>query len=208
MNIYLNCDTVDSPLGTSGLDWTILDTDVDYLILLTNGSTSVADGQILPSTTLLNQAGVVLTGVAQVCSKYFLADDSANLLKLIHNMGAGNKRYVIAFDFTESETASEPVLEVWDDTTMLTADDVVLGGGTPSASWIAGITTTAALPLVGWTGSRLAGSTAGHFLLLNAGLGALSVAKTLYAQLKVVVPSTEVNGGAEQPILVCKYTVI
>jgi hypothetical protein len=207
MDIYLNCDTVDSPLGTSGIDWVAMDVDVDYLIMLTNGSASVADGQPVPSTTQLNQAGLVLTGVEQTCSKYFLADDSANLLKQIHNMGSGNKRYVLAFDF-DAETASEPVLECWDDTTMLTADDVVLGEGTPSSSWIAGIVTTDALPGVGWSGVRLAGDTAGHFLNLNNGNGALSVADTLYAQLKVIVPAIEVDGGAENPILVVKWTEI
>lgn len=208
MDIYLNCDTVDSPLGTSGIDWVELDNDVDYLIMLTNGSISVADGQPIPTTTQLNQAGLPITGIEQICSKYFLADDSVNLLKQIHNMGAGNKRYVLAFDFTELTTASEPVLEVWDDVTMLTADDVVLGNGTPSASWIAGICTTDALPGVGWSGVRLAGDTAGHFLNLNNGNGALSAPKTLYAQLKVVMPSTEVDGGNENPILVCKYAVV
>jgi hypothetical protein len=177
-----------------------MDVDTDYLILLTNGSASVADGQPIPSTSLLTQAGLVITGIEQTCSKYFLADDSANLLKQIHNMGAGNKRYVIAFDFT-ALTASEPTLEAWDDVTMLTANDVVLGTGTPSSSWIAGICTTDALPGVGWTGSRLAGDTAGHFLNLNNGNGALSVAKTLYAQLKVVVSAVEVDGGVSNPIL-------
>jgi len=205
MDIYVNTDTVDAPLNQSGIDWSIVDPDVDYLIMLTNGSVSVADGQPIPSTTQLNQAGLVLTGVEQTCSKYFLADDSANLLKQIHNMGAGNKRYVLAFDF-DAETASEPVLEAWDDTTMLTADDVVLGEGTPSSSWIAGIVTTDALPGVGWSGVRLAGDTAGHFLNLNNGNGALTGAETLYCQLKVVVSATEVDGGAEQPILVVKWT--
>lgn len=208
MNIYLNCDTVDSPLATSGIDWNLMDIDVDYLILLTNGSVNVADGQILPSTTQLNQAGVVLTGVEQTCSKYFLADDSTNLLKQIHNMGAGNKRYVLAFDFVESETTSEPVLEAWDNITMLTADNVVLGEGTPSSSWLRGITTTDALPGVGWTGSRLAGDLAGNFLLLNNGNGALTGPDTLYCQLKCVVPATESNGGAENPILIVKWTEI
>ena len=153
-------------------------------------------------------AGLVLTGVEQTCSKYFLADDSTNLLKQLDNMGAGNKRYVLAFDFTESETASEPVLEAWDDVTMDSIASVVLGETTPSASWIRGITTTDALPGVSWSGSRLAGDTAGHFLNLNNGNGALIAPKTLYAQLKVIVPSTEINGGAEQPILVVKYTIV
>jgi hypothetical protein len=68
--------------------------------------------------------------------------------------------------------------------------------------------TTDSLPGVGWSGSRLAGATAGHFLNLNNGNGALTGAKILYAQLKVIVPSTEVDGGAEQPILVVKYTTV
>lgn len=206
MDIYLNTGTVDSALGAG--EFLLMDTDVDYLILLTNGSTSVADGQIIPTTTQLNQAGLVLTGIEQTCSKYFIADYSANLLKQIHNMGAGDKRYVLAFDFTESETATEPVLEVWDDTPMLTINSTCLGAGTPSSSWIAGICTTSASSGVGWSGSRLAGDTSNHYLLLNAGLGALVAPKTLYAQLKVIVPATEVNGGNEQPILVCKYTTV
>ena len=207
MDIYVNTDTVDAPLNQSGIDWSIVDPDVDYLIMLTNGSASVADGQPIPSTTQLNQAGLVLTGAEQTCSKYFLADDSANLLKQIHNMGAGNKRYVLAFDF-DAETASEPVLEAWDDTTMLTADDVVLGEGTPSSSWIAGIVTTDALPGVGWSGVRLAGDSAGHFLNLNNGNGALTGAKTLYCNLKTVVPATEVDGGVSNFVLVVTWTEV
>jgi hypothetical protein len=206
MNVHLNTGTVDSPLGGGG-EFVQMDTDNDYLILLTNGSTSVADGQIIPSTTALNQAGLAITGVEQTCSKYFLADISANLLKQIDNMGAGNKRYVIAFDF-DAETASEPILEAWDDLTMLTADDVVLGLGTPTSSWIAAICTTDANPGVGWSGIRLAGDTSNHFLLLNSGNGALTAAKTLYAQMKVILPATEVNGGNENPIMVVKYTTV
>jgi len=207
MNIHVNTGTVDSPLGGGG-EFLQMDIDVDYLILLTNGSASVADGQPIPSTTQLNQAGLVLTGVEQTCSKYFIADNSANLLKQLDNMGAGNKRYVVAFDFTESATATEPVLEAWDDITMDSVDSICLGDGTPSSSWIAGICTTDASPTPGWPGSRLAGDTSSHYLLLNSGNGALVAPKTLYAQLKVVVPATEINGGNEQPIMVVKYTTV
>ena len=207
MDIYLNTGVTDSPLGGGG-EFLQMDIDVDYLILLTNGSVSVADGQPIPSTTQLNQAGLVLTGVEQTCSKYFIADDSANLLKQLDNMGAGNKRYVIAFNFTESATATEPVLEVWDDITMDSVDFICLGDGTPSSSWIVGICTTDASPGVGWSGRRLAGDTSNHYLLLNSGNGALVAPKTLYAQLKVVVPATESNGGSESPILVCKFTTV
>jgi len=63
-------------------------------------------------------------------------------------------------------------------------------------------------PGVGWVGSRLAGDTSGHYLNLNSGNGALTGAKTLYAQLKVIVPSTESNGGVEQPLLIVKYTTV
>jgi len=208
MDIYLNTTATDSSLLAAPANFVLMDIDVDFLILLTNGSVAVADGQPIPSTTQLNQAGLVITGIEQTCSKYFLADDSANLLKQLDNMGAGNKRYVVAFDFTESATATEPVLEAWDDVTMLTIDDVVLGEGTPSASWIRGITTTDALPGAAWVGSRLAGDSAGNFLLLNNGNGALVAPKTLYAQMKVTVPSTEISGGNEQPILVVKYTIV
>jgi hypothetical protein len=205
MDIYLNTGTVDSPLGVG--EFVKMDTDVDSLILLTNGSLSVADGQPIPSTTQLNQAGLVLTGVEQVCTKYFLSDATANLLRQIDNMGAGNKRYVMAFDF-DAETATEPVLQIWDNISMLTVNSICLGSGSPSASWIAGICTTDALPGVSWAGSRLAGDVAGHFLNLNNGNGALTAPKTLYAQLKVVVPSTVINGGNENPIIVCKYTTV
>jgi hypothetical protein len=205
MNIHLNTGTADTELGVG--EFVQMDVDTDYLMLLTNGSVSVADGQPIPSTTQKNQAGLVLTGVEQVCSKYFLADASANLLLRIHNMGSANKRYVLCFEFDEvSGTATEPVLEAWDDTDMDSVGSVCLGSNSPSASWIAGICTTEALPGVGWSGYRLAGDTAGHFLNLNAGLGALTGPKNLYVQLKVVVPSTEINGGAESPILVVKYT--
>lgn len=207
MDIYVNNDTVDSPLGISGIDWTLIDTDTDFLILLTNGSAAVADGQPIPSTTQLNNAGLSITGLQQVCTKYFLADDSVNLLKQIHNMGEGNKRYVMAFDF-DAETASEPVLEIWDDISMTTILNTVLGAGTAANSWIAGICTTDALPGVGWSGSRLAGDTSGHYLNLNNGNGALTGADTLYCQLKVIMPASETSGGAEQPVMVVKYTTV
>jgi len=91
---------------------------------------------------------------------------------------------------------------------MNTINAIVLGSGTPSSSFLRGITTTDALPGVDWVGSRLAGSSAGNFLYLNAGNGALSGAKTLYAQIKLIFPSSQTEGGAEVPILICKYTTL
>ena len=202
--IALNCDTQDLALGTGGVDWVEMSLGNDSLII-TNGSDVIADGEPIPSQTDLNQAGLILTGVEQIVSKYLLADISENELKAVHNMGNQNKRYVMAFDF-DGATTSEPILEAWDDVSMQTYDNLCLGAGTATNSWLRGITTTSALPGTNWIGSRLAGSADGHFLWLNNQAGALSVAKTLYCNLKMVIPATATESGAETPILVVKYT--
>jgi len=202
--ISLNCDTQDVALGTGGVDWVEMSLGNDSLII-TNGSDVIADGEPIPSQTDLNQAGLILTGVEQIVSKYLLADISENELKAVHNMGNQNKRYVMAFDF-DGATTSEPILEAWDDVSMQTYDNLCLGAGTATNSWLRGITTTSALPGTNWIGSRLAGSADGHFLWLNNQAGALSVAKTLYCNLKMVIPATATESGAETPILVVKYT--
>ena len=93
----------------------------------------------------------------------------------------------------------------WDDTDLDSIDSVVLGSGVASSSWFRGITTTDALPGAAWTGSRLAGSSDGNFLWLNDENGALSVAKVLYCNLKVIVPASFANPGAETPVFVVKY---
>lgn len=206
LNIYVNHSSTDSPLNTSGVDWVLVDSDNDRIII-SDGSDTVDDGEPSPGESALTSAGLVYTGAEQTYDRYFLDDVGSNELKEIFLMGSGNYRYVLAFDF-DAETASEPVLEAWDDATMQTIDSVVLGSGVATASWIRGITTTDALPGVSWTGSRLAGSADGHFLNLNDGNGALSVADTLYCQLKLVVPSTQISGVATTPILVVKWTSV
>lgn len=203
LDIWVNAGVSDVVLGTSGADWVEVDVDNDFLIF-SAGSDTVKDGEPIPSETQLNQAGILLTGSEITVSKYFLADNSVNLLKQIHNMGAGNYRYVLAFDFDDA-TASEPVLEIWDDNDLDSIDNVTLGEGTPSLSWWRGITTTDALPGVGWTGSRLAGSSDGNFLWLNNENGALSGADTLYCQLKIVLPSTQQDAGVANCVVAVKY---
>ena len=206
LNIHVNHSSIDSPLLTSGVDWVLLDTDNDNLIF-SNGSDLIKDGEVSPGESALNSAGIVLDGTEQTYPKYFLNDSDVTLLKEIFLMGEGNSRYVLAFEFDDS-TVSEPVLEVWDDSDMDSVDSVVLGEGTPTDSWIKGVVTTDGLPGVAWTGDALAGSSDGHFLWLNNENGALSVAKTLYAQLKIVMPSSQIDAGATIPVLVCKYTTI
>jgi hypothetical protein len=208
LNIHVNCDTSDVELGTSGVDWEEVDTINDEIII-SGGSTSVADGQPIPSDVQLNNAGLLLIQprIEQIYDKYFLSDASGNMLRQIHNMGAGNYRYVVAFDF-DGETVSEPVLEAWDNSNMNSIDIVPLGTGTPSSSWFRGITTTGALPGSGWTGSRLGGSSDGYFLFLNDQDGSLTGADTLYCQLKVVIPAIQLDAGASVPVIAVKYATI
>jgi len=205
LKIYANVGTQDSEVGVSGASWQELDTDNDRIIF-SAGSDSVKDGEPSPSDTQLNSAGIYLyTGHPEITvDKYFLDDVSANELKEIVNMGADNKQYVLGFSF-DGATASEPVLEIWDDSDMDTVALTALGAGTPSSSWYRGITTTDGLPGVAWTGSRLAGSSDGNYLWLNNENGALVGADVLYCQLKVVIPSIQNDAGAEQPIIAVKY---
>lgn len=204
LDVYVNTGTDDVALGDSSAEFTEIDVSNDRLIF-TAGSDSVADGEVSPSDTQLNGAGVLLNGTEQTIDTYLLDDVGSNLLREIHNMGAGNKRYVVACDF-DSSTASEPVLEVWDNSDMDSIDNVSLGEGVASNSWFRGITTTDALPGAAWTGSRLAGSADGYFLWLNNQNGALSGADTLYFQMKIVIPATQQDAGAEQPIIAIKFS--
>ena len=208
LDIYVNCDNSDNPLNTSGVDWVEIDVNNDTIII-SGGSDYVKDGEPIPGGTQLNHAGLVLTEprVEQTYDKYFLADFDANLLKQIHNMGAGNYRYVMAFDF-DGETVSEPVLELWDNSDLNSIDNVSLGSGIASSSWFRGLATTAGLPGDSWIGSRLAGSSEGYFLWLNNEAGALESADTLYCQFKCVIPSTQVDAGVSVPVMAIKYATV
>jgi len=206
LKIYVNNGTSDLELNISGSSWVEIDTTNDEIIF-TDGSDTVKDGEAIPSDTQLNSAAPILDSTEQTIAMYLLSDNSASALKEIHNMGAGNYRYVMAFEFTTA-TVSEPVLEAWDDTDLDSVDSVPLGSGTPSSSWFRGVTTTAALPGAAWTGSRLAGSSDGNFLWLNNESGALSVADVLYCQLKLVIPATQQDAGSTNPVLAIKYATI
>lgn len=203
LDIWFNCSSTDSPLGTSGIDWVQFSSGNDQLIF-TNGSDEVADGEDTPTQQQLINAGIILTGLEIVVDDYLLLDASANQLKSIDLMGNTTNRYVLAFDF-DAETASEPVLEVWDDINFNTIDSQMLGAGTASQSFIRGITTTNSAPSADWTGSRLAGSSSGNFLYLNDQNGALTSADTLYCNIKIIVPASQTTGFSSNPVFVCKY---
>ena len=206
LTIWVNTGTQDTEVGTSGASWTEFSVGNDYMIF-SAGSPVVADGQPIPSEAQLISAGPILSGLEQTVGKYFLADVSANLLREIFLMGNQDKRYVLAFSFSAA-TANEPILELWDNSSLNTITGVTLGGGTPASSWWRGITTTAASAGVNWIGSRLAGSSAGNYLLLNNGSGELSGADVLYAQLKIVIPASQTVGGSVTPPFVVKHTSV
>lgn len=210
LTMYVNTGDVDNEYGESGTEFTEVNFSNDYLVF-SNGSDVVADGESIPGSNELNQAGVVITDDKVIVPHYFLADYSADELKESTLAGDNNAQYVFAFSF-DAATASEPVLEVWDNEDMDSIDNYCLGNGTASDSWIWGITTTTSAPGSDWigdsptVGSRLAGSSDGHFLELNDGNGALSSADVLYAQLKIIMPANASNSGAETPIFVIKFT--
>lgn len=204
LSVALNISSNDTAYTASGAAWVAMATASDYLVF-SAGSDTVADAQSVPTQAQLNQAGVVLTGVQTTVSKYFLADISLDRLWDIDLMGNQNKRYVMAFIF-DGSTATEPVLELWDDSNLNTVANTSLGAGTPSNSWWKGVTTTDGLPGSDWSGSALAGSSDGHFLYLNDGSGALAAAGELYCNLKIVIPASATTGINETPVFVVKYS--
>jgi hypothetical protein len=204
LKIHVNTDTVDSPRGTSGVDWTEMNLTNDRLIF-SAGSVAVADGQPIPTPQDLNSAALLIGALAVECPHFFLSDASAGILDEIHNAGTGNKRYVFCAEF-DAPTASEPILEIWDDTDLDSISNYCLGSGVANDSFFRGIVTTDGLPGVGWTGSRLAGSAVNHFLWLNNENGALSGAKDLYWQMRITVPASFSNAASEAPVMAIKYT--
>ena len=201
--IYANTGVTDIPLNSSGAEFVEFSEGNDQIVF-TDGSDVVKDGEVLPSQNELIQAGIQLTGSEIQVALYLLSDLSANELKEIHLMGNLDSRYVLAFDF-DAPTASEPVLEFWDDINLNTVTSTVLGAGTPTQSMMKGITTTLASSGTNWTGKSLAGSSSNHFLFLNNENGALNSATTLYCQLKLVIPASQTVGFSANPVGVVKW---
>ena len=203
VTIAVNTSNSDVEYDGSGSTWDNMLPGVDYLVF-SAGSTTVDDGLPIPSQADFINAGILLTGDEIIVDRYFLADVGVNLLKEIFLMGNTTNRYVMAFSF-DAATATEPVLELWDDSDLDTVTSTSLGAGTPSNSWWRGICTTAAAPGVNWIGNYLAGSTEGNYLNLNNGSGALSGADILYCNLKVVIPSFVTTGTSATPVFAVKY---
>ena len=205
LQVFVNVDTQDEPLNTSGVEYIEFSEGNDQLIY-TQGNPEVVDGVNIPTQSELISAGIELTGSQIVLTEYLLQDTSENILKSIDNMGNIDKQYVLSFSF-DGATASEPVLEIWDDINLNTIDNPMLGSGTPSASFIRGVTTTSSSPGANWitTGTRMAGSSDGNFLNLNDLNGFLTGADTLYANLAVVVPASQTTGFSANVVHVVKW---
>lgn len=208
LDLLINHSTVDDIVGGGGTDWITVDPLNDYLIFSQGSLTGagVSDGDPLPSSTLLNRYAVLLDSVNPVTvPKYFLAKVSLNLLKELKLAGNQNKRYSIAAQF-DGATATEPQLEAWDNASMNSLVSPSLGGGIPAVSWYKAISTNLILPDANWVGTPLAGDGISNILLLNNGLGGLTVAGNLYFNFKVVIPGGYLTPGIHTPILAIVYT--
>jgi hypothetical protein len=205
LKLLINNTTSDTIITNVGTDWIEVDDTLDYFIFTAGGS-GVANGNTIPSVTLLNRYAVQLddTNIV-VVPKYLLADYSSGILKEAKLAGNQNKRYAFGVRF-DGATASEPVLEAWDDTNMTTVVSAALGSGTPNLSWYKAFCTTAGLPGVDWPGIPLAGAGISNIVLLNNGAGALTGATDLYFNFKVVIPGGYLTPSLQTPILTIVYT--
>ena len=209
------CNYVDSSVSyeTTPADYIAMDLTNDYLIW-TEGDATVKDLMTAePTPTELNAAATKIDPDAtKTVDKCLLLDYSHNIggayyTHLVKGMSE-NKRYVFAFSF-DGATASEPQIEVWDDSNHNTTAKHVLGNGTPANSFVKAVCTTASLPGASWAGYALAGA---NILQLNNGSGALSAlgsgetSQELYANIKIVIPAAYSTPAVETFVLTVRYT--
>ena len=208
MDLYVNYVDATVPIATTLGDYILVDLTNDYLIW-TAGSPVVTDLMTHePTPTELQGAATVIDALLPVTVPYcMLMDYSHNIggtyyTHIIKGMSE-NKRYVFGFRFLGS-TATEPQLEAWDDITHTTFHTNVLGFNVANNSMVKAVCTTVALPGTNWTGTSLAGST--NIVLLNAGLGALTTSKDLYANIKIILPANYATPSAETFKLSVRFT--
>lgn len=208
LSLKINHSLVDDVVGGSGTEWITVDSANDYFIFSQGSGVGggVSDGDAIPSSDLLNRYATTLDPINPVnVAKYFLAQISSNTLKEIKLAGNQNKRYVFACDF-DGATATEPVLEAWDNISMDSYLDDALGSNIPANSWYKAVSTNLVTPGTNWTGTPLAGGGILNSLLLNNGSGALTGAGILYFNFKVKIPGGFLTPGLHTPVLVIVYT--
>jgi len=204
MNFRVNYVDADHDYNNYNSDYITVDLNNDYLIW----SDSLAD--LLthePTAEDLNAAATVIDDVLPITvAKCLLMDYSHDVggsyyTHLVKGMGE-NKRYVFGFCF-DGATATIPRLEAWDDDTHTTTAKHVLGNGTPANSFVKAVKTTSSLPGAGWAGIAIAGST---YLELDDAV--LTIAKDLYANVKIIIPADYATPAAETFVLTARYTYL
>ena len=210
LDIMVNYVDADVNYETTPADYITMDLDNDYLIW-TEGDATVKDLMLAkPTSDQLNAAATLIDPDAiKTVALCLLMDDSGfggYYTREVKGMSE-NKRYVFGFSFDEA-TASEPVLEAWDDSDHDSTDNNVLGAGTPASSMVKAVCTTNALPGASWVGTAIAGA---NTLQLNAGNGAISdpgsgLTTELYANIKITIPAAYATPAVETFVLTCRYT--
>ena len=204
MNFRVNYVDADHDYNNYNSDYITVDLNNDYLIW----SDSLAD--LLthePTAEDLNAAATVIDDVSPITvAKCLLMDYSHDVggsyyTHLVKGMGE-NKRYVFGFCF-DGATATIPRLEAWDDDTHTTIAKHVLGNGTPANSFVKAVKTTSSLPGAGWAGIAIAGSA---YLELDDAV--LTIAKDLYANVKIIIPADYATPAAETFVLTARYTYL
>jgi len=193
---------------TTPADYITVDLTNDYLIW-TAGDATVKDLMTHePTSDELNAAASIIDDTDPVTVALCL------LMDYSHDVGGAyythkvigmseNKRYVFCFAF-DGATATIPRLEAWDTSAHSTANKHVLGAGTATNSFVKAVKTTDALPGAGWVGTTIAG--ASNYVELDS--VALSVAKDLYANIKIVIPGNYATPAAETFVLTVRYNYL
>jgi hypothetical protein len=207
MDFLINYIDADVAYGTTPADFIEVDLTNDYLIW-TAGDTVVEDLMTAePTADELNAAATIIDDEDTTIALCLLMDYSHNVGGAYYThkvIGMGeNKRYVFCFNF-DGATATIPRLEAWDDTDHDSNAKHVLGAGTPANSMVKAVKTTSALPGASWVGTAIAG--ASNYVELDT--AALTVAKALYANIKIVVPASYATPAAESFILTIRYTYV
>ena len=194
--------------ATTPADYIDVDLVNDYLIW-TAGDLVVKDLMTHePTSDELNAAASSISDVADVTVALCL------LMDYSHNVGGAyythkvlgmgeNKRYSFAFRF-DGITATIPRLEAWDTSAHSTANKHVLGAGTPANSFAKAVKTTDALPGANWVGTAIAGAL--NYVELDS--AALTGAKDLYANIKIVIPTSYATPAAETFVWTIRYTYL
>jgi hypothetical protein len=198
--------------GTTDAAWSSAPNAGENFILvdLVNDKITFLDAQQTDGDALSgSRYPVIIPGTSSnEAEKTFLEDASAAIFEQIPMAGTtaggqsgGNKRYVFAIYFSGA-TAGVPYLEAWNDNTHAASDNAFLGAGTPANSTLKAIATTNGLPgSETWAGTPLAGASS----RVSLDTVALTGAKTLYWNLKQVIPSTFTPQSNSSIVLTCRY---